>query len=214
MLVPHQVWHRRQEMLSTLLVLYTNITIVKLQRWSILEAAQSPGVLHHSHLFFATDSNTKQQFLIDTSAEVIVLPPRRTDRAQHQSYDLQAANSSTIASYGTRSLTLNLGLRQSFPWVFTIAEVNHAIIGADFLRQFNLIDLRNRQLIDAVTNLCINGITTTIQALSPVYANLPSSPFTNILSEYPDTTRPTTKQATVKHNVAHHIITHGPPTSA
>ena len=165
-------------MLSTLLVLSTNITIVKLQRRSILEAAQSPGVSHHSRLFFVTDSNTKQQFLIDTGAEVSVLPPRSTDRAQRQSYDLQAANSSTIATYGTRSLTLNLGLRRSFPWVFTIADVNHAIIGADFLRQFNLlVDLRNRQLIDAVTNLRINGITTTIPALSPVYANLPSSPF-------------------------------------
>ena len=105
------------------------------------------------------------------------------------------ANSSKIATYGTRSLTLNLGLRRSFPWRFTLADVNHAIIGADFLRHFNLlVDLRNRSLVDAVTHLHINGITSPLPALSPVYAALPLTPFTKILQEYPDITRPTTKQ--------------------
>ena len=125
------------------------------------------------------------------------------------------ANSSKIATYGTRSLTLNLGLRRSFPWLFTLADVNHAIIGADFLRHYNLlVDLRNRSFIDAVTHLHINGITSPLPALSPVYAALPSTPFTKILQEYPDITRPTTKQTAVKHNVAHHIVTCGPPCSA
>ncbi|CAB4026405.1 Hypothetical predicted protein, partial [Paramuricea clavata] len=119
-------------------------------------------------------------------AEVSVLPPRPSDRTHRQGYDLQAANSSTIATYGTRSLTINLGLRRSFPWIFTITDVNHAIIGADFLRHFNpLVDLRTRSLID-----------------------------TKLLGEYPDITRPTTKQTAVKHNVAHHILTRGPPCSS
>ena len=191
----------------------TSITI-KLQRQAI-DAAESSGVSHHSRLFYVTDTSTKQQFLIDTGAEVSVLPPRPTDRTHRQGYDLQAANSSTIATYGTRSLTLNLGLRRSFPWIFTIADVNHAIIGADFLRHFNLlVDLRTRSLIDAVTNLRVNGITSPITALSPVYASLQTTPFTTILSEYPDITRPTTKQTPIKHNVTHHILTRGPPCSA
>ena len=127
------------------------------------------------------------------------------------------ANSAKIATYGTRSLTLNLGLRRSFPWLFTLADVNHAIIGADFLRHFNLLvdlRLRKRSLIDAVTHFHINGITSPLPALSPVYAALPSTPFTKILQEYSDITRPTTKQTAVKHNVAHHIVTRGPPCSA
>ena len=171
--------------------------------------------LPQSRLFYVTDATTKQQFLIDTGAEVSVLPPRPTNRTHRQGYDLQAANSSKIATYGTRSLTLNLGLRRSFPWIFTLADVNHAILGADFLRHFNLlVDLRNRSLIDVVTQLRINDISTSLPALSPVYATLPSTPFTKILHEYPDITRPTTKQTAVKHNVAHHIVTRGPPCSA
>ena len=192
----------------------TTFVTVKLQRQAI-DAAESSGVSHQSRLFYVTDASTKQQFLIDTGAEVSVLPPRPTDRTHRQGYDLQAANSSTIATYGTRSLTLNLGLRRSFPWIFTIADVNHAIIGADFLRHFNLlVDLRSCSLIDAVTNLRVNGITSPITAISPVYASFETTPFTTILSDYPDITRPTTKQTTVKHNVAHHILTRGPPCSA
>ena len=185
----------------------------KLQRQAI-SAAESSGVSPQSRLFCVTDATTKQQFLIDTGAEVSVLPPRPTDRIHRQGYDLQAVNSSKIATYGTRSLTFNLGLRRSFPWIFTLADVNHAIIGADFFRHFNLlVDLRNRSLIDAVIHLHINGITSPLPALSPVYAALPSTPFTKIPQEYPDITRPTTKQTAVKHNVAHHIFTRGPPCS-
>ena len=173
------------------------------------------GISHQSRLFYITDVSTKQQFLIDTGAEVSVLPPRPSDRTHRQGYDLQAANSSTIATYGTRSLTINLGLRRSFPWIFTIADVNHAIIGADFLRHLNLlVDLRTRSLIDAVTHLRVNGITSPIPALSPVYAPFPPTPFTKLLGENPDITRPTTKQTAVKHNVAHHILTRGPPCSS
>ena len=43
---------------------------------------------------------------------------------------------------------------------------------------------------------------------------MPTARFTKILSEYPDIIRPTTKQTAVKHNVAHHIVTRGPPCSA
>ena len=176
----------------------------RLQRQAI-SAAQSSGVSLQSRLFYVTDATTKQQFLIDTGAEVSVLPPRSTDHTHRQGYDFQA-------TYGMRSLTLNLGLRCSLPWISTLADVNYAIIDADFLRHFNLlVDLRNRTLIDAVTHFHINGITSPLPALSPVYAALPSTPFTKILEEYPGITRPTTKQTAVKHNVAHHIVTRGPP---
>ena len=123
---------------------------------------------------------------------------RLTDRRSRQGYDLQAANFSKSATYGTRSLTLNLGLRRSFPWIFTIADLTHAILGADFLRHFNLlVDLRNRSLIDAETHLRVSGITSPIPAPHLIYAALLRAPFTKIFSEYPDIIRPTTKQTVV-----------------
>ena len=164
-------------------------------------------ILRHYH--------TKQRFLVDTGTEVGVLQPTPEDRQHRQGYDLQAANSSTIHTYGTRSLTLNIGLRRSYPWIFTIANVNQAILGADFLHQFNfLVDLRRRRLIDATTQLSVNGIATSTPALSLVYATFLPFTYTIILQDFPDITRPTTKDAPVKHNVTHHIITRRPPTSA
>ena len=145
----------------TSLLLHFKIVTVKLQHQAI-DAAESPGISHQSCLFYVTGISTKQQFLIDTGVEVSVLPPRATDWTHCQGHDLQAANSSTIATYSTRSLTLNLSLRRSYPWIFTIAAVSHAIIGADFLHHFNLVDLRTQSLIDAVTNLRVNVITSSI----------------------------------------------------
>src|SRR5215469_16897810 len=46
-------------------------------------------------------------------------------------------------------LSLSLHLRRTFPWVFTIADVSQTIIGADFLKHFDLlVDLRRQCLID------------------------------------------------------------------
>ena len=199
-------------MLPTLLFLNRTSITVKLQRQAIGTAC-SPGVSHQSRLFYVTDTSTKQQFLIDSGAEISVIPPLTSDRKHRQGYDLQAANSTTIPTYGTRSLTLNLGLRRSFQWIFTIANVQHAIIGTDFLRHFKLlVDLPHNSLVDQVTNLRVNCITSPITPLTPVCASLPSSPFTKILKDFPDIIRPTTKPTAVKHNVHH--ITKGPPCSS
>ena len=68
-------------------------------------AGQSP-----SRLFFIVDQSSQRRFLVDTGAAVSVLPPSEIDRRspQHRR-ELQAANGSVIATYGLRSLTLNLG---------------------------------------------------------------------------------------------------------
>ena len=67
---------------------------------------------------------------------------------------LQAANNIPIMTFGSRSLTLDLGLRRNFRWVFTIADVRHPILGADFLRSYNLlVDMRRRRLTDSLTQL-------------------------------------------------------------
>ena len=68
-----------------------------------------------SHLFFITDDNSAYRFLVDTGAEVSVLPPTHTDRKHPQEgFNLLAVNGSSIPTYGKRSLTLNLGLRRVF----------------------------------------------------------------------------------------------------
>ncbi|BHF69597.1 hypothetical protein SprV_0301264300 [Sparganum proliferum] len=68
---------------------------------------------------------------------------------------LQVANCSPIPTFGSLSLTLNNGLRRSFTWIFVIADVPHAILGADFHAEFDLnVDCRRVRLLDRTTGLC------------------------------------------------------------
>ncbi len=57
------------------------------------------------------------------------------------------------------ALSLDLGLRRTFRWVFVIADVNQPILGADFLRHFGLaVDVHNGKLLVTTTKLQVNGI--------------------------------------------------------
>jgi len=77
-------------------------------------------------------------FLIDTGAELSVMPPRESDRQLPARNYLQAANGSEISVYCTHSLTVGLGLRRSFASVFTVAKVLRHLLGADFMAHFSL----------------------------------------------------------------------------
>lgn len=178
-----------------------------------IKAANLAGRTTCSRLFFVTDSSTGTRFLVDTGAEVSCVPPALKDK-RHQSpiFQLHAANNSKINTYGRRSLTLNLGLRRVFRWVFLIADVRHPIIGADFLSHYNLtVDVRAKALRDETTSLSVCGVrasseTTAISMLPPA-----PSPFEAILSEFPGITKPSPTTSAVKHGVTHHIKTSGPP---
>ena len=69
---------------------------------------------------------SKLSYLIDTGAEISVLPPCPGDgRNASGGIQLLAANGSSIRTFGERSVQLDLGLAKSFTWKFTIAEVTH-----------------------------------------------------------------------------------------
>ena len=96
--------------------------------------------LSPSHLFYISDRSTNLNFLVNTGAEVSVIPPTCTDRSNRQDgLTLQAVNNTSIPTYGKRSLSLDLGLRHTFRWVFIIAEVKTPILGADFMRCYGRI---------------------------------------------------------------------------
>lgn len=55
-------------------------------------------------------------------------------------------------------MTLDIGLRRAYKWIFIIASVPIPITGADFLKHFSLaVDVKNRKLIDTMTDLTISG---------------------------------------------------------
>ena len=181
-----------------------------------LAATGVPGLVP-SRLFYITDRSCGLRFLVDTGAEVSVLPPSRAERTRlHESLTLQAANGSPIATYGTRSLTLDLGFRRTLRWIFILADVERPILGADFLRHFNLlVDMKHTRLVDTLTQLRIQGITCTAIAPSPsILPCTPANEFEALLAEFPLLTQPQPQNAPPKHTVTHHINTTGPPVSA
>lgn len=92
------------------------------------------------------------EFIIDTGADISVIPAINKISLQKSKITLLAANGTEIATYGQRLLNLNFGLRRKIQWLFTIADVNKAIIGTDFLSAFNfLVDIKHRRLIDTST---------------------------------------------------------------
>ena len=113
-----------------------------------------------SRLFYIVDKASGLRFLVDTGAEVSVFPPSSTEQQHPQvGFTLQAVSKTTIPTYGCRSLTLDLGLRQTFRWMFIIADVKNPMLGADFLRNYNLlVDLRHNRLSDGLTLLNIQSI--------------------------------------------------------
>lgn len=121
-----------------------------------------------SRLFHVTDRLTKVRYLVDTGAEICVIPPTLTDRRRrdHSTPSLTAVNGSTIKTYGQRSVTLDIGLKRKFHWCFLVADVCVPIIGADFLWHFKLlVDVREHRLIDTATHLSVQGISSNVPPL-------------------------------------------------
>ena len=169
-----------------------------------------------SCLFFITDRTTGNKFLVDTGAEVSVIPPSRAERQyRRDSLTLQAANNTSIATYGKRSLTLNLGLRRTFRWIFVIADVRHPILGADFLRHYSLlVDMAQCKLSDGITHLQVHGLASGESSLNlSLLSKTTGNAYEAILRDYPAVVQPLDNQPP-KHNVTHHITTSGPPVHA
>ena len=181
-----------------------------------LAATSDPG-LPTSRLLFLTDANSGRRFLIDTGAEVSVIPPSPTDQKIKQDCaGLRAVNGSAIATFGTRSLTLDLGLRRVFRWIFVIADTSTAIIGADFLREYGLlVNMKRGSLMDMTTLLQTKGTISNVVSLRPSFCpQQADTEYDALLAEFPAVTKPCLPPHPVKHTVTHHINTCGPPVHA
>ncbi|UYV74022.1 hypothetical protein LAZ67_11001862 [Cordylochernes scorpioides] len=163
------------------------------------------------HRLFVKDKETGLQFLIDSGADVSVIPPTDKDVPSNELL-LYAANGSKIVTFGSKVIKIDLGLRRSFQWCFIIAKVNKGIIGADFLNNFKLIlDISNKRLIDGISNLSIRGDVMSIDSTSITSTINKNEKYYNILAQFPEITKPNFLINKVKHDVEHHIITKGQP---
>ena len=177
-------------------------------------SGRSPFV---SRLFYITDRLTNTRYLVDTGAEVSVIPPSCSERCHPQDgLALRAANDSTIATFGTRSITLDLGLSRIFTWIFIIAAVKRPILGADFLKHYGLAeDVKCQKLLDSMTQCKVQGASAPEPSLNLTLLPAKSdNVFEALLQEFPSVIQSLNEQTPIKHNVTHHIITSGPPVHA
>ena len=89
-------------------------------------------------------------------------------------------------------------------------------MGADFLRHFSLlVDIKHSRLIDATTQLRVQGVLSQATSPSPSFLPLqPTNVFTSIIAKYPAVFQPHLNSHSVVHDVTHHIQTSGPPICA
>lgn len=187
----------------------------KLDSLSLLEVHGKQPILHHRLTIFNKSSNIK--FLLDTGAEVSVIPPdRQQQRCPDNNIFLFAANKSPMKTYGEKNLTLNIGLRCNLKWNFIIAEVSQPTLGADFLSHHNLIiSMKQRKLFDGSTNIATKCSVATIESpilgLSTIDNN---DKFHQLLKSFPQITQPQQKPPAAAHDVVHHIVITGQPVFA
>ena len=162
-----------------------------------------------------TNSNSNHRFLVDTGAQVSVIPATFLDRrsgtaTQH----LEAANGTAIATYGARNVPLRFGKKVYMARLIK-ADVRRPLLGADFLRHHNfLVDIRGQRLIEADTyasTTCSPGYAASSE-LAMVESS--SNQFRKVLTDYPELLQPTFSSATVRHGVQHLLTTSGPPVHA
>lgn len=159
------------------------------------------------------DKLSGQRFLVDTGAEVSIIPVSLTNRKTPTELKLFSANNSRISTYGELRLTLNLGLRRPIVWNFYVADIPFAIIGADLLRYYQLtVNLHNRTLEDQITSLSVKGKIANAPTLKISLVDR-SSAFAHVLNEFPTVTGVAQDVSYVSRAVNHHIVTTGPSVS-
>ncbi|KAF7288064.1 hypothetical protein GWI33_000118 [Rhynchophorus ferrugineus] len=118
----------------------------KLKGTSVNAAYRIPNTPRRLNII---DRKQNITFLVNTEAELTIVPRNKYIGAYNSNFNLFSAKGSKIATYGTIKLSLKFGLERTFDWVFVIADVMDPILGADFLSHFEIqVDIRYQNLID------------------------------------------------------------------
>lgn len=177
-------------------------------------AASNEAKTQKSRLLFVYDRDLRLKFLVDTGAELSVIPPSHQEKQRQHVRTLQAANQSNIATYGEKLLTLTLGLRRNFPWIFTIADTKHPILGADFLTHYNLlVDVKQQKLIDGTTKLSTSGTSVTGSSCHlSFFCKNPQNKYEALVQKHPSLVDNKLFKI-AQHDITHRILTTGTPVS-
>lgn len=182
------------------------LAVGKLASRSLISAS---SIGNKSKRLIIADRKTGTRFLIDTGADISVFPPPYPNKRKTIS-NLYAANGTKISTFGEQLYVLDLGLRRAYKWIFTIANVRQAIIGADFLHHFGIVvDLKAECLRDSTTSLHSIGQILNVNINEIATYVIP--PDTGILKDFKDILSGNIKTNIVDHGIMHFIETRGQP---
>ena len=160
-----------------------------------------------------TDESSGLSFLVDTGAEVSIIPFRGKSQAGQPS--LVTATGQPIRCYGSTIRKVRFS-NQPYTHKFLLADVTTPIIGADFLRTHGLlVDLRNKVLLDVCFYKHYSLKNSAFKTLAiRLVSNAKDCPYKNMLQSFPELTSTFFKGERVEHGVKHTIETTGPPVFA
>ena len=158
------------------------------------------------------DLNSGSTFLIDTGAELSVLPKPDDWQGEPLNIKLHAANSTPINVYDFVYRTIQFPGGKPLTWVFYVADVASPILGSDALVHFRLlVDLAGKKLVSSAGESYGQGEVALVESLS--IKTISDSPdFETLLNDYPTVTGKQDPLPVPKeHKIYHYIETTGPP---
>lgn len=157
------------------------------------------------------DRKSGNIFLVDSGAEISLLPAPAKHNLRPSGNKLYAANDTIIETYDSVHLKLDLGIRRPISWNFCVAAVPFAIIGADLISHYNLlIDLKRRRLVDQLTGLYTSGVLKSTSVFSAHLVN-PKLKYAQLIADFPKVIGAEPAIPLESRDVYHHIVTTGPP---
>uniref|UniRef100_A0A5S6Q088 RNA-directed DNA polymerase n=1 Tax=Trichuris muris TaxID=70415 RepID=A0A5S6Q088_TRIMR len=136
-------WHEGSSMRSTM-------QLVKRQRRTTLTAVVSAEPLSRCIHLLVRRSGIR--FLVDTGAAVSLLPASQFSGSLDRSHtaptgSIHAINGTPVVICGYKRLTVHFKGLPPLTWIFTVAQVETPIIGADFIhRHLLVVDLANNSV--------------------------------------------------------------------
>ena len=165
-------------------------------------------------LLFIHDSCHDIDFLIDTGASYSIIPSHVIDNSKSfntGTYHVSTIGGGTLEIDGKLKTQINLGFSQLFEYNFVIATLPYGIIGADFLRYFNLcVDLNARTFFkshdeEKFVPPIDEGVATEFTVESSQTSD--TSILEKLKSQYPQVFEQATRCRKIKHFVVAHVET-------
>ena len=148
-----------------------------------------------------------RKWLVDGGALISLVPPTHSHIVKGpQGPPLSAANGSSINCFGSVRDTLIIEGR-SYEFNFTVADVKQRILGADFLAAFSLAPNHRDSNVLSLDTLEVVAHSIERPNILSVSTSSFTSPFDDLLKEYPEITTPAFTLKEVSHGVEHHIHT-------